>query len=556
VQSVWSLGPHHKRIPLAVAVRKAREAWIAGDYETTLLRLDEAGDSDSIGDLRDESLLLRARALYRMLRYADMIEVLGPLVGTFGSADATATARMLLGTALARAGEIERGLEELTQAAADAEASGAHRAIQAELAHARALAHWLQGEYQQALRFAAAAERADADVISVRAAQLRGFIAVSQEKFPEALRLFRSALARYRLCHERDESLVEQTVLQVASLELTLCSVREPGTHRAPEARRVRPWEQSSSGSCSTACVQRMAMDGWLYALDGDPLSALALMRQADDLAPTAAWRVWALAQRAGLALAFGEPNSARDLAAQAQSFRDIDWEATEGEERIGLLLLAEVLASLALPAAPALVARYDGLAPLNRNNVLAGDPRERALELHVRGIVARASGDIPRARTLLKDATRVWRGIGNLWRTALALIELDATISGSIASVSLEQRMAPGAFYLEAASLIVREHFPRSFLARRVGGWLTAYHDPVAAALAPHKRQVLRLVLAGLDNKQVAVRLGLRYNSVRSYLAEIHTAFGTHSDRELFAECMRRGIGVPPLPTASPRAG
>lgn len=513
-----------------------------------MLRLDEADDDgDSLGDLRDESLLLRARALYRMLRYDDVIAVLAPVVTTFASSDATATARMLLGTALARAGEADEGLRELTEAAEDAEGAGVHRAIQAELAHARALAYWLRGEYHQALRFAAAAERANADVISVRAAQLRGFVAVSQRKFPEALRLFRSALDRYRLCHERDGLLADQTVLQVASLELTLRSAGEPGTHRTFEARRIRPWEPDLSGSCSTACLQRMALDGWLYALDGDSASAFALMRQADDLAPTAAWHAWALAQRAGLALAFNEASSARDLAAQAQAaVRNVDWETTEGEERVGLLLLAEVLAWLNPAAAPALVARYDGLPPLNRNHVLADDPRERALELHVRGLVARTTGNVAQAQTLLKEAVREWRGVGNLWRTALALIELDATVSANNGSPAAKWRTAPGEFYLEAATLIVREHFPRSFLVRKVRNWLGAYHDPVAAALAPHKRQVLRLVLAGLDNKQIATRLSLRYNSVRSYVADLHAAFGTHSDRELFAECVRRGIASP----------
>ena len=269
-------------------------------------------------------------------------------------------------------------------------------------------------------------------------------------------------------------------------------------------------------------------------------------MRGADDLAPTAAWRVWTLAQRAGLALAFGETNSAYDIAVQAQALvRDVEWEATQGEERVGLLLLAEVLASLSPAAAPALMARYDGLPPLSRNHVLADDPRQRALEKHVRGLVARATGQAVQARTLLKDAAREWRTIGNLWRTALAFIELDAAVSG-LRSLFPKQSNPPTEFYLEAAALIVREHFPRSFLAGRIGGWLSAYHDPIAAALAPHKRQVLRLALAGLDNKQIAVQLGLRYNSVRSYVAEIHAAFGTHSDRELFAECLRRGITGP----------
>ncbi|MEA2664410.1 MAG: MalT-like region, partial [Candidatus Eremiobacteraeota bacterium] len=192
-----------------------------------MLNLDDSDDSESFGQLRDEAILLRARALYRLVRYGEVIAVLSPIATTFGSPDATATARMLLGTALARSGSLNDALVELEQAADDAETAGVHRAIQAELAHARGLAYWLRGDYDPALRFALAAEKAEADVISVRAVQLRGFIAVSRQKFREALRLFHSALDRYRMCRERDDALVEQTVFQVSSLELTLRSADE-----------------------------------------------------------------------------------------------------------------------------------------------------------------------------------------------------------------------------------------------------------------------------------------------------------------------------------------
>ncbi len=271
-------------------------------------------------------------------------------------------------------------------------------------------------------------------------------------------------------------------------------------------------------------------------------------MRKAEYAAPTLAWRIWALAQRANVTLGFSEPRSAYDLASQAQALvPNVDWKIGQGEERLALLSLTEVLASLAPDDAPPLLTRYDALPPINRNYVLADDPRLQALELHIRGIVTRAAGDGVRARTLLANAACAWHAIGNLWRAALALIELDATTSGTDQPSSVRQRQVSSGFPLDTAAAIVREHFPRSFLARRIGGWLTAYDDAVAGALAPHKRKVLGLVLAGLDNKQIAVRLGLRYNSVRSYLADIHTAFGTHSDRELFAECLRRGITGPP---------
>lgn len=529
-------------------------AWSAGDYESALLRLDEADACEPAGEPRDEILILRARALYQMLRYGDMIDVLSPATTTLATFEANVTVRMLLGMALARSGNVSEGLRTLVDATRDAAGAGVSRAIQAELAHARGLTYWMCGDHEQALRFALAAEQADADVTSVRATQLRGFVAVSQRKFPEALRIFRTALDRYGRCRERYDALVEQTAFQVSSLELTLRSASEPGSHRSIGARGIPSPGPVPSSSTSPSYAQRMALDGWLHALDGDSVNALKLMRQAEHAAPTVAWRIWALAQRANVTLGFGEPRSAYDVAAQAQAFvRDVDWEATQGEERLALLTLAEVLASLAPADAPALLNRYDTLPPISRNYVLADDPRLQALELHVRGVVTRAAGDEVKARTLLADAACAWRAIGNLWRTALALIELDATVTVTGMPGSPRQRYAPIGFPLDTGAAIVREHFPRSFLARRIQGWLTAYDDAVAGTLAPHKRRVLGLVLAGLDNKQIAARLDLRYNSIRSYLADIHAEFGTHSDRELFAECLRQGITGPPTVNRAP---
>jgi DNA-binding CsgD family transcriptional regulator len=132
--------------------------------------------------------------------------------------------------------------------------------------------------------------------------------------------------------------------------------------------------------------------------------------------------------------------------------------------------------------------------------------------------------------------AYRVFRQHGYLWRATLALIELDATP----APASRRE------FHQEAAALLVRQHFPHSFLARRLGRWGRVYSDPVAAKLTPTQRQVLRYVLDGFSAKEIASATGRSEGRVKNIIADLHTAFDVGSTGRLIAACHRRGIGSP----------
>ncbi len=339
---------------------------------------------------------------------------------------------MLHGVALARAGEPAAGLRELTSASRYAVQVGAHRAVVAEIAHSRALACYLLRDYETALRYARQAEQADADVISVRAMQLRGFVAVARQEYREALDLFRRTLRRYRTCDERDDDLGLQTVHQVAVWELHLRSAKEPGTHRYPESRRIRAWEPTY-GTFSLPQMLTQAMDGWQFALDGDAAEASQLLRRSAQLAPSMAWKMWALAQQAALANEFGERHHASGLLTEAlEMLPKVPWHETVGEERVALLLLAEVAAAVAPAFTADLLGRYDALPTMDPNEVLATDPRMVCLDRHIRGVAARAAGDLAAAAALLTDAVRGWRATGCRWRTAMALIELDAATVGA----------------------------------------------------------------------------------------------------------------------------
>ncbi len=530
-------------IDASPSLARAREAWHRADFVVCLAELDAADMPGPGSPLRDEAVLLRARALYRLKRYREVVAGLGPVLARFADVDAACTARMLHAAALARSGD-DQGLVLLAEVAAAADARQAHHAVRAEIAHARALAHWVRRELDETLRFALAAETAQADVISVRAMQLRGFVAVTRRDYRQALAIFRAVLEAYRACRERDADLAEMTVFQIASLELTLRSKDVTGTHASPDGRRTRPLGEPEPEHASVTRMQTLVFDAWLYAHDGDAASAFRQVRRAEDAVPSPDWRVWALANRAAVAYAFGDVASAREHAAHALEIAErVDWNVTAGEERVGLLMLAQVLASTDPLAAVTILRQYDTLtSTIPADEVFSDDPRLDVLEYSVRGLVKRICGDAAAAREELTKAYRTSVRHGFVARAAVALIELDATPTG-----------ARGDFSLESAAALVREHFPRSFLARRLGSWAKVYGDPVAARLTRTQREILRHLLAGRVPKEIAAATGRAYKTVRNHVEAIEEVFGVHSVPELIVTCYQRGLEPPPQP--EPRA-
>ena len=515
-------------LPLEVALGNARSAWSRGDFIGCLSVLN-AMPVPRIGtEPWIEATLLRGRSLYRLKRYGETISLLEPVLLRFADGDEACTARMLLGSSIARSGDVARGLDILEATAAQANAAPVHHAVRAEIAHARALAHWTRREHDQTERLARFAESAGADIISVRATQLRAFVALTQQRFTEALALFNATLDAYWNCHQRDADLAEMAVFEIAALELMLRSRRVGGTHGEPERRRVRdPWSATPEVA-SVARLQTHAFDAWLFAHDGDRDTAFRKMRRAEEMAVDVAWRIWALANRASLAAAFGELGSAREHAALATELSaSVEWSATTGEERMGLLFLAEIATVTDPPAAVVAMETYDTLPAMDPGQAVSTDPRLRAFEDYVRGLVFRVRGNYEAASTSLKSAATRFMACGHLWRGALALFELSATSSRGD--------------HFGAAQAIVTENFPKSFLARRVG--TGAMSDPIISALTPSQRDVLALLLDGLNAREIATRTGRAYNTVRVHIDRLREAFQTSSIHALVVECHRRGI-------------
>jgi len=536
-----------KTAVLSTNLAAAREAYLRGDFIAVLAQLGDAplGPAATL-----ESRLIRARALLKLHRPEDVLaEFREPDLVEIPTVDERITACMLHGAALARI-DLPRGIVRLQAVAVSAHTDRAHPSLCAEVAYFRAVAYWSIGDLKSAERLAMEAEQRGRDVLVVRATQLRAFIAAAKDepnRYTNALALFQAAARLYASCRERDVDLATIIVEQIASLEQTTRSARLTGCHGAARGPRTLPGSFFGPAVPSATRLRIWCNDAWLLALDGADAAAFRVMREAEDNAPTPAWRVWALAGRAAIAVVCGERAAARTFADQAVEYAtSVLWSDTRDEERTTFLQLAEVFSYLEDgEAASDALTRFDGhWAPMDNTRVLRDnlrDPRLHGWIEHVRGLVRRLRGDTLSAGKNFAAAAASFRACGYLWREALSLIELDATSGRGAAGADLDRAVA-----------LIREHFPQSFLARRLGPWTRAHVDPLIGQLSPAEREVLRHLLDGRTQKEIAKVTGRAYNTVRAHTQSLHRKLRTNSERDLVVMCARRGIGAPSWSFAS----
>lgn len=82
------------------------------------------------------------------------------------------------------------------------------------------------------------------------------------------------------------------------------------------------------------------------------------------------------------------------------------------------------------------------------------------------------------------------------------------------------------------------------ALIAPLIGGPLARFGEPSPADLPPRVRQVLRCLLEGDSDKQIAARLGLSRFTVNEYTKRAYRHFGTAGRTELIARWVSRGWG------------
>lgn len=114
---------------------------------------------------------------------------------------------------------------------------------------------------------------------------------------------------------------------------------------------------------------------------------------------------------------------------------------------------------------------------------------------------------------------------------------------AGDEASGALLTRARGRPDFTARQKAVVRQFF--ADLGPLVGGPLARFREPGPSALAPRVRLVLRCVLEGDSDKQVAARLRISPHTVNQYVKAIYRHFGVTSRPELLARWIRRGWGA-----------
>lgn len=498
-------------------------AWFAGKFERCLELCDAVRDLDA--DRRSQLALLRARALLRLGRPADAQRVVGDAFVAHGTLDASLTAQLLLGAAEIRLGEADQGLARLDAAAAAA--GGAHPTIRSEIALNRGLAHYARRDHvaaEQALREVAP----ESDIIHARALEYRGWIATAEGDHDAATALFVSAIARLDTCRQQDRFLAAN-VLQALSY---LAVERFDAAAWSFIEERAERIDWTADG----LAVPRywIAMSGALaYESAGDVLRAFKFAREAEQLAPSDAFRAHALCRRAAIARRVGEVFTPADLLAQARELLEmVAPETLRGDERTVPLVLAEELANAGdVEGAWRFRRMYESLEPMERVAAMSADPRTTAYERMVDAAIADAAGERPVARRAFGDALRRFHELGYTRRAVACALRL-AEITG-------HDRLYR---YVVDNTVNVSPHF---WARRMMGRRARFFSDPIVSKLTSTQREVLDLILHACSNAQIARARDRSLNTIKHTVSELLKAFGVRTRAELQVEAVRRHLGA-----------
>lgn len=507
---------------LRVSRDDAFSAWFEGEFECCLGCCDAL---EAQGDGTREVTLLRARALLRIDRPAEALDVLERLPAEGESSDGELTRRMLIASALTRLGNAERGLEELRRIRALMQRS--HPAIQSEVTLNIGLAYY-------ALRNLEAADAAldaipsGADIIHARSLEYKGWVASARGDYRTAAAFFSDALTRLDGC-QRHDGFLELNCLQA------LAHLAVDGLERSSWQTIVtrRASLRSEAGSLSYPEF-RLTLSAATFEndIEGRPVEATVEARRAYDLAPTPAFRVLALCKRASIARHAGEPIAQLDhLQAAVDAFAAIDVRNLNGDERLVPLAVAEELANASRSAeARRYFEAYRARSTTGGTLAVTGDSRREAYEQLVEAQILEAESRKSEAASLYRKVQD--RSMVSSVRCAL------------IAAIRLGYLTGDTRHLLGYAELAAREVRSSSWIHSalknlRIGS--------AVSSLSSVQSECLLMVCRGYSNGKIAQLRGRSENTVRNQVATLFETFNVRNRAELTAEYLNQTGGTQP---------
>jgi DNA-binding CsgD family transcriptional regulator len=257
---------------------------------------------------------------------------------------------------------------------------------------------------------------------------------------------------------------------------------------------------------------------------------SVRLLHRASSLAPTQAWQVWALLDRAAMKRYGGElASSSADLYEALDLIAKVRWGETSDDERTGLLYAAEVFAPVDLGEASRLLAQFSQISEsISPRMVIRGDRRLDAGKAYSTGVVQHALGDSRKAKHFFESAYFVYDEIGYKWRAARTALHL--------------YRVTQDPVWHEAAKTQIHD-YPQSWIAADVREASTGIGDDGWNRLTPRQREVFNALCEGLTAKKIGERLDCSPNTVRNHIHWIYQAFRVQSQPELITEARKRKL-------------
>lgn len=498
---------------------EARDALRAANFERAANIFGAVVDGSDPASAREAALYLARIELKR--DPARALETIGRIRHA-RSAPIRAEMHLLAGVAYARLGRPRDAAKEFD---AVGSVGSADRRISQELMFQRAAAAWIERKLHKSESYLAKISDPIEEDLDTNIRVLRGAIASAREDLPtqgaillEAARLLRTHAAPNVHHHAVVAS-------QIASLAVELPS--RALLDVADEELLAVPW----TPDIADLHFEALRSLAWRHALEGDEFNAFRRLKKAVTVAPSTAWRVVVLADRAYLAAVLGESRwAAQELRDAHELATHIDWSLVEGEEKLALPQLAELFASSDPTVATGYLTTF-GKEGKRYPRVMssANDRRVEAAEAYALGCVESALGQTVRAKRSLNRAWSIYERLGIAWRAARA-----ATAIAEIDRSEVWFRRAENGIRL----------YPRSWLAR--GAKMTTPMSPDTDGpvkdLTAAQRAVFDLLLQGRDTQAIADQLGRSTFTVRNHIKAIFKTCAVSSRPALIVKFARMG--------------
>lgn len=292
--------------------------------------------------------------------------------------------------------------------------------------------------------------------------------------------------------------------------------------HALPEIERQllgTPWPEDFAPNR----FQAFKALGWATALQGDYFNAFRHLKSASHVAGVSqAWQVVAACDRAFLARCFNEHRWSRVELDEAERLAlDLDWAATFGEERIALLLLAELFATIDASRSALYLARHRQLGDIKSSLHYRRDARLDAFARYSTGIVELALGNKKSGLANMRAARKVFERFGCDFRAARCLIaEFDVTHDSNLLPRIEEKLRNYRHSWLAAA---VRESAQRR-----------------DKRLPPMRKRVFDEICLGKSTAEIAQLLGRSKFTISNHIKELFKDFGVKNRSALIAAAVR----------------